>query len=49
MSTIDDKDKEIEQSREALHKDARGLWQSLKTFFLELFVLPGRYPYGQLT
>jgi len=46
MNTIDQSDKEIEQSREAVHRDAKGLWQSLKAFFLELFDLPGRYPRG---
>lgn len=39
MSTIEDKDKEIEQSREAVHRDARGLWQSLKSFLIGLLDL----------
>ncbi len=49
MNTIDESDKEIDQSKEAVRQDARELWQSLKGFFLELFNLPGRFPSGQLT
>lgn len=30
------KDKAVEQSKEAVKKDAKGLWQSIKTFFSEL-------------
>ena len=36
MSTIDDSDKEIEESKQAVRKDAKGLFLSLKTFFVEL-------------
>jgi len=35
MSTIDDKDKEIEQSREAVHKDARGSGKARNPFYLD--------------
>jgi hypothetical protein len=39
MNTIDQRENEIDQSKEAVQHDARGLWQSLKAFFLELFDL----------
>ncbi|MBL4662959.1 MAG: DUF389 domain-containing protein [Flavobacteriaceae bacterium] len=36
MSTIEEDDKEMEQNKEAIKKDAKGLWLSLKAFFVEL-------------
>lgn len=36
MSTIDESDKEMEESKQAVRKDAKGLFVSLKTFFVEL-------------
>jgi hypothetical protein len=39
MNTIDQSDKEIDQSKEAVKQDARGLWQSLKSFLIGLLDL----------
>jgi hypothetical protein len=39
MSTIDESDIKIDESKESLKEDTMGLWQSLKAFFLELFDL----------
>lgn len=36
MNTPENNDKEIAQNKQAVQEDARGLWQSLKTFFLEI-------------
>jgi len=36
MSTIDENNDETDQSKEAVRKDAKGLWLSLKTFFTQL-------------
>lgn len=36
MNTPENNDKEIEQNKQAVAKDAKGLLQSLKTFFVEL-------------
>ncbi|MEM7085574.1 MAG: DUF389 domain-containing protein [Bacteroidota bacterium] len=36
MSTIEENNKEIEQNKEAVKQDAKGLWLSLKAFFVEL-------------
>ncbi|MEL6810035.1 MAG: DUF389 domain-containing protein [Bacteroidota bacterium] len=33
---MDESDKEIEQNKEAVKQGAKGLWQSLRTFFVEL-------------
>ena len=49
MSTIDEIDKEIDQSKEGIKEDARGLWQNLKSFFFELFDLPDKFPRSPVT
>jgi len=36
MSTIDENNNEMEQNKEAVKQDAKGLWISLKAFFVEL-------------
>jgi len=36
MSTIDENNNEMEQNKEAIKQDAKGLWISLKAFFVEL-------------
>lgn len=36
MNTTEENNDEIEQNKEAVRQDAKGLWRSLKTFFVEL-------------